>query len=163
METKVIPMLRCVDVQVYVPWNVHEPYPEQYNWEGMADLESYLQLAQDMGLYVLLRPGPYICAEWDFGGFPWWLASSKVSYQAEGLLIDREEDPLHCNRGEQGADVQVYRQASCWLQVTGQKGLKLRSDDAQYLQLVDRWWAVLLPKIGRFLVERGGNILMVQV
>ncbi len=47
--------------------------------------------------------------------------------------------------------------------MTGQKGLKLRSEDAQYLELVDRWWAVLLPKIGRFLVERGGNILMVQV
>ena len=65
-------------VQVYVPWNVHEPFPEQYDWDGIADLEAYLQLAQDMGLYVLLRPGPYICAEWDFGGFPWWLASSKV-------------------------------------------------------------------------------------
>ena len=73
-------------MQVYVPWNVHEPYPEQYNWEGIGDLEAYLQLAQDMGLYVLLRPGPYICAEWDFGGFPWWLASSKVSYKAEGSL-----------------------------------------------------------------------------
>jgi beta-galactosidase GanA len=66
-------------VQVYVPWNVHEPFPGQYNWEGIADLEAYLALAQDLGLYVLLRPGPYICAEWDFGGFPWWLASSKVS------------------------------------------------------------------------------------
>ena len=65
-------------LQVYVPWNVHEPFPEQYNWEGIANLEAYLQLAQDLGLYVLLRPGPYICAEWDFGGFPWWLASSKV-------------------------------------------------------------------------------------
>ena len=71
-------ILLCI-VQVYVPWNVHEPFPEQYNWEGIADLEAYLQLAQDLGLYVLLRPGPYICAEWDFGGFPWWLASSKVS------------------------------------------------------------------------------------
>lgn len=65
--------------QVYVPWNLHEPFPGQYNWEGFADLEAYLALAQQQGLYVLLRPGPYICAEWDFGGFPWWLAASKVS------------------------------------------------------------------------------------
>ncbi len=64
--------------QVYVPWNLHEPFPGQYNWEGFADLEAYLALAQQQGLYVLLRPGPYICAEWDFGGFPWWLASSKA-------------------------------------------------------------------------------------
>ena len=48
-------------------------------------------------------------------------------------------------------------------QVAGQDGLKLRSEDPLYLELVDRWWSVLLPKIGRFLVERGGNILMVQV
>ena len=41
--------------------------------------------------------------------------------------------------------------------------MKMRSDDPAYLELVDRWWSVLLPKIGRFLVERGGNILMVQV
>ena len=41
--------------------------------------------------------------------------------------------------------------------------MKMRSDDPVYLELVDRWWSVLLPKIGRFLVERGGNILMVQV
>lgn len=48
-------------------------------------------------------------------------------------------------------------------QVAGQDGLKLRSEDPLYLELVDRWWSVLLPKIGRFLLERGGNILMVQV
>ena len=41
--------------------------------------------------------------------------------------------------------------------------MKMRSDDPAYLEMVDRWWSVLLPKIGRFLVERGGNILMVQV
>lgn len=100
MRTKFLPMLRSVSVQVYVPWNVHEPYPEQYNWEGMADLEAYLQLAQDMGLYVLLRPGPYICAEWDFGGFPWWLASSKVSQPSNvrrfdwALLLSRRAPSL---------------------------------------------------------------------
>ncbi len=78
-------------MQVYVPWNVHEPFPEQYNWEGIADLEAYLQLAQDLGLYVLLRPGPYICAEWDFGGFPWWLASSKVHSTAKAMFSQHHE------------------------------------------------------------------------
>lgn len=48
-------------------------------------------------------------------------------------------------------------------QVIGQGKIKLRSDDPVYLELVDRWWNVLLPKIGRFLYKRGGNILMVQV
>lgn len=61
-------------VQTYVPWNLHEPSPGKYNWEGYADLTGFLQVAADLGLNVLLRAGPYICGEWDFGGLPWWLA-----------------------------------------------------------------------------------------
>ena len=72
-----------------MPWNLHEPFPGQYNWDGFADLEAYLALAQEQGLYVLLRPGPYICAEWDFGGFPWWLASSKAGLCPSVLVCMR--------------------------------------------------------------------------
>lgn len=63
---------------MYVPWNFHERSPGTFKWDGEADIERFLDIAQSLGLNVLLRPGPYICAEWDFGGFPWWLASSKV-------------------------------------------------------------------------------------
>jgi beta-galactosidase GanA len=65
-------------MQMYVPWNFHERSPGVFKWDGEADIEHFLDIAQSLGLNVLLRPGPYICAEWDFGGFPWWLASSKV-------------------------------------------------------------------------------------
>ena len=50
-------------MQTYVPWNLHEPRPGELVWTGFADLERFLQLAQSVGLLVLLRPGPYICAE----------------------------------------------------------------------------------------------------
>ncbi|VVC32178.1 Glycoside hydrolase superfamily,Beta-galactosidase 1-like,Glycoside hydrolase, family [Cinara cedri] len=60
-------------VSTYVEWSLHEPRPDNYNFEDMADLEHFLQLIKDEGMYVLLRPGPYICAERDFGGFPYWL------------------------------------------------------------------------------------------
>lgn len=50
----------------YVEWSLHEPHPGVYNFEDMADLEYFLQLIKDEGMYVLLRPGPYICAERDF-------------------------------------------------------------------------------------------------
>jgi len=81
-----------------VEWSLHEPIPGTYNFEGMADLEYFIKLIQDEGMYLLLRPGPYICAERDFvsvvvvsirysyykkiyyntginfqGGFPYWL------------------------------------------------------------------------------------------
>uniref|UniRef100_A0A6V7QTJ0 beta-galactosidase n=1 Tax=Ananas comosus var. bracteatus TaxID=296719 RepID=A0A6V7QTJ0_ANACO len=60
-------------IQTYVPWNLHEPQPQRWNFEGIADLESFLELAQELGFLVMLRAGPYICAEWDLGGFPAWL------------------------------------------------------------------------------------------
>ncbi|XP_022174724.1 beta-galactosidase-like isoform X2 [Myzus persicae] len=60
-------------VSTYVEWSLHEPYPGVYNFEDIADLEYFLKLVQDEGMYLLLRPGPFISAERDFGGFPFWL------------------------------------------------------------------------------------------
>ncbi len=50
----------------YVPWNVHEPAPGVYNFEGDADVVKFIQMAHDIGLLVILRAGPYICGEWEF-------------------------------------------------------------------------------------------------
>ncbi|WP_436499226.1 glycoside hydrolase family 35 protein [Actinokineospora sp. HUAS TT18] len=60
-------------VETYLPWNLHEPEPGRYDFSGGLDVERFVQLAADAGLYVLLRPGPYICAEFELGGLPWWL------------------------------------------------------------------------------------------
>lgn len=60
-------------VETYVPWNLHEPQEGVYNFSGMLDLERFLKLAEEKGLYIILRPSPYICAEWEFGGLPAWL------------------------------------------------------------------------------------------
>lgn len=60
-------------IQTYVFWNGHEPSPGKYNFEGRYDLVKFIRLVQQAGLYVHLRIGPYVCAEWNFGGFPAWL------------------------------------------------------------------------------------------
>lgn len=60
-------------IQTYVFWNMHEPSPGNYNFDGRLDLVKFVKLAQEAGLYVHLRVGPYVCAEWNFGGFPVWL------------------------------------------------------------------------------------------
>jgi beta-galactosidase len=60
-------------VSTYVFWNLHEPEPERYEFTGICDVAEYVRLAADCGLAVVLRPGPYVCAEWDFGGLPAWL------------------------------------------------------------------------------------------
>lgn len=60
-------------VCAYLFWNVHEPRPGEFNWSGQADVAEFCRAAQAEGLWVILRPGPYACAEWEMGGFPWWL------------------------------------------------------------------------------------------
>jgi len=60
-------------IATYVFWNVHEPEPGKWDFSGNADLPEFLREAQQEGLYVVLRAGPYACAEWEFGGFPAWL------------------------------------------------------------------------------------------
>ena len=57
----------------YVFWNAHEPKPGVYDFSGNLDVAAYVKLAQEEGLYVNLRPGPFVCAEWDGGGLPAWL------------------------------------------------------------------------------------------
>lgn len=60
-------------VCAYLFWNLHEPQPGVFNWSGMADVTTFCRIAQEEGLWVVLRPGPYACAEWEMGGFPSWL------------------------------------------------------------------------------------------
>lgn len=64
-------------VETYVCWNLHEPRKGQFDFSGRLDLVQFLETARKVGLYALVRPGPYICAEWDFGGLPAWLLQDK--------------------------------------------------------------------------------------
>lgn len=63
--------LNCVET--YVAWNLHEPRPGEFDFAGGLDLAAFVRLAGSLGLHVIVRPGPYICAEWEFGGLPAWL------------------------------------------------------------------------------------------
>ncbi|TAK98595.1 MAG: beta-galactosidase [Verrucomicrobia bacterium] len=60
-------------VCAYLFWNLHEPQPGKFNWADEADAAQFCRIAQEEGLWVILRPGPYACAEWEMGGTPWWL------------------------------------------------------------------------------------------
>ena len=105
-------------VETYVPWNMHEPKKGQFDFQGILDIEKFLQIAQDLGLYAIVRPSPFICAEWEFGGMPAWL-------------------------------------------LTGD--MRIRSSDASYLQAVADYYDELLPRLVPRLLDKGGNILMMQV
>jgi beta-galactosidase len=73
-------------VTTYVFWNLHEPRPGVFDFSGNNDVAEFIREAQHEGLFVILRPGPYVCAEWDFGGFPAWLLK-------DHSLIVRSRDP----------------------------------------------------------------------
>jgi len=60
-------------VETYCAWNLHEKTPKKYDFSGILDVKRFLEIAKEEGLLAIVRPGPYICAEWEFGGLPWWL------------------------------------------------------------------------------------------
>lgn len=73
-------------VTTYVFWNAHEPEPGRWDFSGDKNLGEYIRIAGEEGLMVILRPGPYVCAEWEFGGYPWWLQN------VEGLELRRDNE-----------------------------------------------------------------------
>ena len=62
---------------LYVFWNSHESQPGVFDFTGQNDLAEFCRLCQQNDMYVILRPGPYVCAEWEMGGLPWWLLKKK--------------------------------------------------------------------------------------
>ncbi|KAK9131170.1 hypothetical protein Sjap_011657 [Stephania japonica] len=121
-------------IQTYVPWNLHEPRSGEWVFQGIADIEAFLKLCQKLGFLVMLRPGPYICAVF-------------ISILRKGFWI---------------CATVGFRGFPAWL-LGIEPSLRLRSSDPAYLQLVERWWGILLPKIVPLLYSSGGPIIMVQI
>lgn len=80
--------LGCNTVETYVAWNVHEPKEGLFCFDGMYDLKRFIDLAQELGLWVIVRPSPFICAEWEFGGLPAWLLTK------EGMRLRTNTKPF---------------------------------------------------------------------
>ncbi|MBR2358959.1 MAG: beta-galactosidase [Bacteroidaceae bacterium] len=95
---------------LYVFWNIHEQQEGKFDFTGNNDIAAFCRLAQKHGMYIIVRPGPYVCAEWEMGGLPWWLLKKKD-------IRLRENDPYFLERveiferevGKQLADLQLSR------------------------------------------------------
>lgn len=106
-------------ISTYVFWNLHEVSPGRFDFTGQKDVAAFVRLAGEEGLHVIVRPGPYVCAEWDLGGYPAWLLadeamvlrSTEARFTAPaGRYLDRlgrELAPLLSNRGGPVIAVQV--------------------------------------------------------
>ena len=136
-------------VTVYVFWNLHETRPGVFDFEGQKDVAEFLREAKEEGLYVVLRPGPYVCGEWDLGGYPAWLLkdskpgdarepavllrSSQAEYLAAArrwiLRLGQELAPLQASRGGPIIAVQVENEYGSF---------NVKEDRQEYLQKVLR-------------------------
>lgn len=95
---------------LYIFWNLHEQVEGKYDFSGNKDVAEFCRLAQKHGMYVIVRPGPYVCAEWEMGGLPWWLLKKKD-------IKLREQDPYFMERtklfmnevGKQLSDLQISK------------------------------------------------------
>jgi beta-galactosidase len=131
-------------VSTYVFWNFHELTPGHYDFSGQRDIAAYVRAAQEEGLFVILRPGPYVCAEWDLGGYPAWLLADTATVlrstdpsftkPAERWIdrLGKELSPLLATRGGPIIAVQVENEYGSF------------DDDKQYL----RWQVDALRHAG---------------
>jgi Beta-galactosidase len=78
----------CNTVETYIPWNIHEPNKGEFKFDGVLNIERFVRLAAELGLWVIIRPSPYICAEWEFGGLPAWLLAE------DGMRLRANYEPF---------------------------------------------------------------------
>lgn len=126
-------------VAVYVFWNLHEPRPGIYDFSGQNDVAEFIREAAAEGLYVVLRPGPYVCAEWDLGGYPAWLLkdpemrlrSSQPAFLGPArrwmLRLGQELAPLQASKGGPILAVQIENEYGSF---------NVPDDGGQYLQQI---------------------------
>ena len=111
---------------IYIFWNIHEQEEGKFDFSGQNDIAAFCRAAQKHGMYVIVRPGPYVCAEWEMGGLPWWLLKKKDvalrtldPYYMERVGIFMKEvgkqlAPLQINKGGNIIMVQVENEYSSY-------------------------------------------------
>ena len=130
--------LNCIST--YVAWNFHEPAEGQWDFAGDRDVVEFVRLAGELGLYVILRPGPYICAEWDFGGLPGWLgAKSGISYRTSNAAYTHYFDKYFQQVLPRLAEHQVTRDGNIILiQNENEYPVTTMPDRLNYLEFVSQ-------------------------
>lgn len=127
-------------IDVYFPWNYHETSPGVWDFEENRDVAHFLRLAAENKLFVIARPGPYICSEWDGGAIPAWLYTGGAAYDAA------------CDRRDGGA----YEGA-------GQGSVQVRQDDPAFLAAMYAWYSHILPVLSEYQITKNGTVICMQV
>ncbi|MBN1943834.1 MAG: beta-galactosidase [Phycisphaerae bacterium] len=136
--------LNCIST--HIAWNLHEPEEGKWDFEGQKDVSHFVALAEELELYVILRPGPYIGADWDFGGLPAWLAGkSGVSYRTNNAAFTHYFDKYFAQILPRLADQQVTQGGNILLiQNENEYSVTAMPDRMAYLDFINQ------------LIRRGG-------
>lgn len=122
-------------IGTYVFWNLHEPEKNKFDFSGNNDIAAFVRIAKEEGLWVILRPSPYVCAEWEFGGYPYWLQNEKglevrskekqylKEYETYIKAVGKQLAPLQINHGGNILMVQVENEYGSY------------SNDKEYLSI----------------------------
>lgn len=122
-------------IGTYVFWNLHEPEKNKFDFTGNNDIAAFVRIAKEEGLWVILRPSPYVCAEWEFGGYPYWLQNEKglqvrskekqylKEYETYIKAVGKQLAPLQINHGGNILMVQVENEYGSY------------SNDKEYLSI----------------------------
>lgn len=93
---------------LYTFWNAHEPRQDQFDFTGQNDIRAFIKLCEKNGMKVILRPGPYVCAEWEMGGLPWWLLKKKdIRLREQDSSFMERVDKFQKAVAEQVADLTI--------------------------------------------------------
>lgn len=130
--------LNCIST--YVAWNFHEPQEGKWRLGGDHDVCAFVELARELGLYVILRPGPYICAEWDFGGLPAWLTTKTgMTYRTNNAAYTHYYDKYFSKVLPRLAPLQVTRGGNIILiQNENEYGVTTMPDRLAYLEFISQ-------------------------
>ncbi len=125
-------------IGTYVFWNLHEPQKGKFDFSGNNDVAEFVKIAKEEGLWVILRPSPYVCAEWEFGGYPYWLQNEKglVVRSTEKQYLKEYEDYIK-EVGKQLAPFQVNHGGNVLMvQIENEYGSY--GSDKEYLAINER-------------------------
>lgn len=135
-------------VETYVCWNLHEPKPGKFDFSGILDIKRFIEIAGEVGLHVIVRPGPYICSEWEFGGLPAWLLADsdmkvRCMYKPYINAVERFYKelfkyliPLQCTKGGPIIAMQIENEYGAY------------GNDKEYLKHIEK-----------VMIENGADVL----
>jgi beta-galactosidase len=122
-------------VATYIFWNMHEPVEGKFDFTGNSDIAEFVKICKEEGMWVIMRPSPYACAEWEFGGYPWWLLKDKTlkvrskdpkflkAYHDYVMQLGKQLDPLLVTHGGNILMVQIENEYGSY------------SNDKEYLDI----------------------------